>query len=210
MIWRSLALSLLLAGAALAEDDVVHVVTSNPDVNGSVTPAAFDRRIEEAAKAFLAQHPQGAVRIVQFDSAYPLDIAEYRAMHGYGVLLLTSISQDETELPLTRAYIDEGDGVIVALQQVSSERLETPEGSLTRQAYGPYREDAFFIVPLAVAEKHPRILCDFARNRSGFIVNDAPFVPDLLVGAKSGTKRPPDMALVYKFLAREYPGFPLK
>jgi hypothetical protein len=210
MIARRLAIALLLVlGAARADDDPSHVLSRGEGGYGGVTPAIFAQRIEDGARKMLVQYPQGAARVVEFDIAYPKSLAEYQSLNGNGILLLVAVTRNEAELPLARAYIESEDGKPVVLQRISSLRSELGEGSSARVAYGRYRQDAFFLVPLTMLAKRPRISCDFAINRSAFVVNDEPLVPADFKAAEPKSRDAPNAAAIKKIVGREYPGFPL-
>jgi hypothetical protein len=46
--------------------------------------------------------------------------------------------------------------------------LPTPAGSSVERVLGPYRENAFYLLPISAYFEKSDLLIDFARNRSGF------------------------------------------
>jgi hypothetical protein len=205
-LWALAALALAAAPAALAEG-TEHIVTDGGSVYGGVSLEAFNARIESGAKETLAQYPQAGPRGVELDGAFPLDMAEYRVLGGQGVLLIGAIVRDPAELPVKRVYVLV-DGREVELERIASFTRDVSKGSAAETAYGGYREDSFYLVPVEYLANSPQILCDFAANRTGFLLSSRPFdVPDFIAGIPDKSKgADPGATTLRAFLDREYPG----
>ena len=66
-------------------------------------------------------------------------------------------------------------------------------------------------MPVGPLLRENALLCDFARNRTGFVINRAPFEPPDFIRAdraRDKAERPQDAA-VKAFAEREYAGFGL-
>jgi hypothetical protein len=128
-------------------------------------------------------------------------------MGKYGVVLVSAISHNPKELPLSRVYmrIDDRD---VELKRVMSVRRQTPEGSATREMFGAYREYAFYLVPVELVTKSTLLFCDFAANRKAFQISQLDD-PEPAFIASDHDRTPgkvPSTAVLKAFIAREYPG----
>ena len=204
----------LWMGEARAADatDQVHVVTDAGVASGGLTIAAFDQRLENDARRDQQRYAGAAVsRSVEFDVAFPLDAKEYGSFGKYGVILVSALSRDASELPLAKVYIQIG-GSAVALHRVVSIRRELGPASIAAAEYGKYREDAFYLVPIAALLRDFTLLADFAVHRSGFVVSKGPLtLPDFIkADATLTTADPgpgPSLDGLKVFLNREYPGF---
>jgi hypothetical protein len=179
-----------------------------PAGKGAVTPQDIDALVERRAADVKRIAPTGADRYVLFDVAYPLDAAEYRAVGKTVVLLTVAISRNADELPLRRVYTQAGSRDI-DLQRLGSRRSELPAGSLARAVVGPYREDAFYLAPVGALLRQSLLMCDFAKNRDGFVINRAPLEPPsfIRVDRARGSADKPAAAAIRAFVEREYPGF---
>jgi len=128
-------------------------------------------------------------------------------MGKYGVVLVSAISHNPKELPLSRVYvhIDNRD---VELKRITSIRRQTPKGSATREMFGAYHEYAFYLVPVELVTKSTLLFCDFAVNRKAFQISqlDDP-EPGFIASDHDRTPgKVPLKAALNAFIAREYPG----
>lgn len=147
-------------------DTTDHAVTNGDGAKGGLTIAAFNERLENAARRDQQRYAGSIVsRIVQFDLAFPMDANEYKSFGKYGLLLVSALSHDASELPLAKVYF-QLDGSTVELQRVVSIPREVGPKSIASSEYGQYREDAFYLLPAgAVSGFH--IACRFCRPSLG-------------------------------------------
>jgi hypothetical protein len=193
--------ALLLAGVATSR-----LRAQTPE--DAVTPQSIDRRLERRAADLEKNAPQGADRYILFDLAYPQDPEEYRAVGKTALVLVVAISKRSDELPLRRVFTRIG-AKDFDLPKLGGKRSETQAGSQARALFGPYREDAFYLAPIGALLRENLLICDFARNRTGFFINRAPLTPPDFIRDdrerdKAGTAQD---AAVKAFAAREFPGF---
>jgi hypothetical protein len=187
-----------------------HLTRREPAAQEPVTPRDIDRRLDERAAEIRRAAPQGGDRYVLFDLAYPQDEAEYRAVGKSALVFLAALSRNSDELPLRRVYTRVGRQEI-DLRKLGSRRSEPPPSAIARQVIGRFREDGFWLAPVGPLLREDVLLCDFARNRSGFALNRAPFEPPDFIRAdraRDKAEKPQDAA-VKAFVEREYPGFGL-
>jgi hypothetical protein len=206
---RTIVAGGLLVGIGCASRAARAQMTSHgPATQGAVSPQSIDQRLEKRAAELKQMAPQGADRYVLFDLAFPADPAEYRAVGGSALILITAVSKRADELPLRRVYTRAA-GKDVDCRKLGSRRSELPAGSLARAVVGRYREDAFWFAPIGALLSESLLMCDFARNRTGFIVNRAALDPPdfIRVDRPADAAAKPEDAAVRAFVEREFPGF---
>ena len=187
-----------------------HLNRREPASQDPVTPEEIDRRLDQRAADLRRVAPQGGDRYVLFDLAYPQDEAEYRAVGKTALVFLAALSRNSEELPLRRVYTRDGKREI-ALRKLGSRRSELPQSSVARQVVGRFREDGFWLAPVGPLLRENVLLCDFARNRAGFVLNREPFEPPDFVRADRARDKAdkPQDAAVKALVEREFPGFGL-
>src|SRR6267143_2706544 len=203
----SLLLTTVLVSGRARAQDVIHLVDPGSKSNAPAAPDLVARRIAAAARQYqqYAPIPRGAF----FDIAYPADTGEYRRMAGYGLLLVTAISQTGDELPV-RPYLRTTDGD-VPLRMVTSVMGSTQPGdSIVRRVFGNHRIDALYLIPLHADALGADLLVDFAKNREGFNLGSiAESLPASLqpAAAVTTTRAQPAQDTMLNMIRREYPGF---
>jgi hypothetical protein len=189
-----------------------HTIENTNVTKGGLTIAAFNQRLEDAARRDQQRYAGSTVdRIVQFDLAFPRDANEYKSFGKYGLLLVSALSHDASELPLVKVYIQLG-GSTVELQRVVSIPRDVGPKSIASSEYGQYREDAFYLLPAGAVSGYFTLLADFAVHRSGFVLTKGPLaLPDFIKTDATLSKTDPGplpTANVFvALLRREYPGF---
>jgi hypothetical protein len=173
-----------------------------------VTPENMRRRIEEAAAKYQEHAP--VPRILLYDIGYPRDAEEYARLDGHAVLLVTALSQERGELPLRRLYVSAG-GREVELKPLKLALSEqTAALDLAARTFGPFREDALYLLPLHLRARAGELLADFASNRTRMKLADfgTPLPDDVSgFGVKPPTGSGPSADALQEFIRREYPSF---
>lgn len=131
---------------------------------GDPAQLGIDQALEEMAQQYSTEPTDRAVRD---DIAFPATEQEYRDLGKHAILLLAAVTHDPAELPLGRVYLQRN-GIVVELQKIGSFLCRTPSGSPVERVLGPYRENAFYLLPISAYFEKADLLIDFARNRSGF------------------------------------------
>ena len=195
--------ALCIGGRARAQ-----ISARGPATQDAVTPQDIDQRLEKRAAEIREMAPQGADRYVLFDLAFPADQAEYRAVGKQALILIAAVSKQADELPLRRVYTLIGDNAFEC-RRLGSRRAELPSGSLARAVVGRYREDAFYLAPVGPLLSASVLMCDFARNRNGFVINRAALEPPDFIRAdrQADAAAKPDDTAVRALVEREFPGF---
>lgn len=194
--------ALAVAGAAFAQE---YRADGGPPSFTPVSKADLDRRIEEGAAELLLEHQQGGDRTVHYDVAFPADEKEFFDVGGNALLVLSAISRNGDELPIKTVYVRTPHGD-VPLSRIATTRSRVSQGSVAFAAYGSYRQDAVYLLPLDLAAGDPPILCDFAVNRTGFVVSKSGLEVPANLRSRQPIKAPASFAALKAFAMREYPG----
>ncbi len=205
VVWAVVAS--LAAPRALAGQGEGHLIGPTTRLRQPVSLRAVEERVRAAAAQFRAY--AGLPRVVFFDVAYPQDSAEYRAMAGFALLVVTALTQKAAELPLGRVFVRSGgrDTELTSATWVRS--AEASQDTLAARVFGDDREDALYLLPIATRADTGDLMVDFAATRRGFVVQQFAGLPGevaWLPTAPPTAPRPSEGALL-GMVAREYPGF---
>lgn len=194
----------LAAGSASAQEDNLHIAERSPDSHGATTATGMTKGLDRTA-AVLATQKATASRIAHFDVAWPIDGPEYKALGGWGIILVTAVVADPAELPLKRTYIHRDQSDFDLIPIASRQTSVDPRSQLAGQV-GAYRQDIFYLAPAALLLKDGALWADFAVNRQRFVIALLPLnQPEALRGA-SGVGMP-EVAAVKRLFEREFRGF---
>ncbi|MDO8477755.1 MAG: hypothetical protein Q7W02_16465 [Candidatus Rokubacteria bacterium] len=181
-------------------------VRSPGAVSAAVSDARMWEKIHDAASKLDAHAP--LARIGFFDIAYPSSAEEYGALGGFGVMLITVLSQDEGELPVKRVYFRLS-GKSIELPLISSRKSElSPEHVDVSRVLGKYRADALYAFPMNLRVSNGDLVIDFSRGRQGFVLAHFPVLlegKDLPVSAPS--QKQPSKGALLTIIKREFPMF---
>jgi hypothetical protein len=208
-ITKILVLTVLLSGFALTVfGQTVSVRSENEWTNKPVDNAAMSKRIRDAAERYseYAPIPRGAF----IDIGFPKSKEEFEELNGYGILLLSALSQTESELPLKRVYVSVA-GKEIELTLI--EKYFSKESDQTGQVaktFGSFRVDALYFFPVYLRKSAGSLMIDFAENRKGMKI--AEFSEDMPDSVKNlpDIKPSADASMTDEmkiFLRREYPGY---
>ena len=177
-----------------------------PDTKG---PSALDShaaRLEHDAAEDLKAGKLATGRFVDLDIVFPGDKGEYEAVGKRALMVFALFSNDQTELPLARAYVG---GVV--LKCTEAVPRDVPPDSATAKSFGKYRADTLCLLPMDVERKSSRVTIDFTRNKQGLEVSSyslSQAEPDFVkADIDPGPGPAPDPAALREFVEREYPGF---
>lgn len=214
MIRMSLAALLLLTGTVLAAPapqttatDPGHSVSPSGDTKGAVSRRQFEQRFEAGAVELAKSRPGGvrADRYAAYDMAWPRNAAEWKRMGGNTVIVLGALSQNSSELPLARAFLEHPDGRQVTLKRLGYARRTLDPASQAAHTFGVHLTEEFYLVPTNELGRGVTLKCDFAKNRLGFVLTQS-LAPLEARPAQSAAGKPAAGA-VQAMVAREYPGF---
>ena len=153
-----------IATTVFAQEKTVTVITETEWHQNRVNITQINKRIIDAAEQYKEYAP--IPRIAFYDIAFPKDNSEFEQLNGNGLLLITAMSQDSTELPLKRTYVV-SDGKTVELKPLK--QVLSKEGNLEGQivkTFGTYRMDSLYLFPVYLRFQPANVLIDFATNRN--------------------------------------------
>ena len=198
----------LLATLA-ASPSLAQTVKSQTDAADPTTPDSVAQSLENTAHSL---EKNGGLRGSNMQWHSPANSTEFRAMARYIPVLVVVVSQDESELPLKRVYID-ANGTQTELEKISSIRSVDPK-NFTSKILGPYRETAYYLLPVALLSSEGRGLADFAVHRTGYqlaVMTDKPI--DYVQSDSHPMPAPgdtPDKATLHDFVKRHFQDLPLR
>jgi hypothetical protein len=185
----------VLAGAG----PTVHVTAREPAGQGPTTASATTRRLNDLAERLHLANV-GAPRVAIFDAAWPADAAEYEALGHNGVLQVSAVVADAAELPVKRVYVRDENGEH-ELKWIGAMRIAVPPDAAAH-GVGAFREDSYYVLPLALTDHHAMVLIDFAAHRKEFDLTPIPFgAPPPFAAADPGHIDP---AALSAFVKREF------
>ncbi len=193
---------LLPQGSGAAQ--VSHIETRLPPSHVPVSNAALDGRIARAAAQYrmYAPIPRGAF----YDAAFPADSAEYVAMHGYLLVVVTTFAQDSSEVPPSRAYVLSAAGTTEV--QLIAERASPVLDSTIRTTFGAHRSDGLYLLSVRTRASGGALFIDFGERRKGFRVTqldeELPEEVRPLVALQIPSDLP-DRARIWQMVRKEYP-----
>ena len=122
------------------------------------------------------------------------------------MILVGALSQDASELPLAKAYLENPDGSRVVLRRLGFVSRTLAPASQAAKVFGPNLTEEFYLVPASALGGNVTFKCDFAKNRLGFVLSNA-LTPSRDAPAAQSAAGAPAAAAVRAIVAREYPGF---
>jgi hypothetical protein len=205
----AIAIVVLLLGACASAYNDIHVTGTRSWTRAPTVPEGMRQRVEESAVEFEQHAP--VPRVGLFDIAFPSSEAEFRDTGGYGILLLTVLSQDHNELPPKRLYVTLGGNEYV-LDLISSVSAHSEPSPSVARVLGENRWDALYSFPVYLMQDGAALSLDFAENRDGFTLGKFSTADrdalgyDVLAG-QVPTGSSMHSAPLMRMVAREYPGF---
>ncbi len=196
--------ALLCPGLVMGEG--MHFIGPTGSGNESVSSSTMDTRIKRAAGEYRQYAP--IPRVAFFDIGYPEDAEEYKALDGFGIVLISALSQISEELPPKRVYVTTGRGT-VQLRLIRSVSSTSGAATLTAKVFGNYRWDGLYLFPAYLRRDGQEMLIDYAKNREGFVLTKMPGLPmpeylrDFPITAPASSE--PDASALRRFVAREFP-----
>lgn len=203
-----LVLTVFLANASFSQSATVPIMSDARWHRGAVDNAVMNQEIANAAEKYKQYAP--IARIAFYDIGFPKDKAEFEALNGYGIVLISALSQDANELPLRRAFVKAG-GKEFELKELRTIFIKTADtNSQTARTFGEYRVDSLFLFPVFLRLQAGELFVDFSKNRTNMklAVFDGSIPPMLtrLPSKQPISGKAIDDAMRL-FLTREYPGY---
>jgi hypothetical protein len=197
-----MVLALLIFGTSLFGQgaSVWHGSTVNNDYINS--------RWAELANTFEADLP--IPRMALYDIGYPRGAAEFERLDGYGLLLVSAMSQEKSYLPVARVFVTV-DGKDIELTRINSFLAEAKDANNTiAKGFGRYRMDAIYAFPVWLRFQPGVLKVEFKGDTQALVLNrfssEMSDVVRVLPNRKPKGNSYPAAALD-QFMKREYPGY---
>jgi hypothetical protein len=197
-------ISAISSGWVHADNTPIHIVSLAENVSIPLTRHQIWERIEHAAEEYQTHAP--IPRIAFFDITYPRSLQEYKELGGYGLLLVTALSQEKDELPVKRTYFT-GEKEQYDFPLILSLVTQIPKDKdKVMKTFGMYRSDTLYLFPMHHRAIEGQLSIDFSKNRTGFVLQDFPVAEDEFPMTPPTMEYPPDEVLL-GLIKRELPMF---
>jgi hypothetical protein len=175
-------------------------------------PTTLDSVAQSLENTAHSLEKSGGLRGSNMQWHSPDNVTEYRALARYIPILVVVVSQDESELPLRRVYID-ANGATTDLTRISSVRSVDPK-NFTSKILGRYRETSYYLLPVALLSSQGRVVADFAVHRTGY---QLAVLTDKEIDYVQSDSHPlpfpgdaPDRNTLHDFVQRHFQSIPLR
>ncbi len=205
-IWVIVIIIFLLIPNIFAGDneELIHVIDKGSTDYIPIDKDKMWQKIKDTATEYQQYAP--IPRVAFFDITYPKDKDEYNELGGFGILLVTAVSQLETEFPIKNVYITTQNLKIELLKIGIIKSFIPKEPGVVISTVGKYREDSIYLFPMYLRAQSGQLPIDFSKNRSGFVLSEFPYEEDELP-VKQPTKKAPSKEALMEIIEREIPIF---
>lgn len=146
----------------------IHVKKSNNKIsiqsNKDGPTYTMSRKLYELAWEYEEYAPVPRVALTDFSFGYNKE--EFNKLNGYGILMITSINQDQEEHPIKKVYIKSEDQTI-ELHEIAHKQIDIYNKKIS-SVLGANRIDYFYLLPYDATQKAGTLLVDWNRNRTAF------------------------------------------
>jgi hypothetical protein len=180
-------------------------------VNKPTTPEDIIAFFEGGAKRRQDKNIPPALRSDDFRVALPVNNAEFAAVGKYSVMLHVMLTQKPDELPVKRIYI-RANGQDSVLQKLSGWRSELDSKLLSYKMYGRYREDGFYLLPVAPMLREGMIMLDLSTPGLTLNLMKLPDAITVKRGFPNSDPAPgskPDPKALRTLMEKKFKGFPM-
>jgi hypothetical protein len=205
-LWCILVLMLSILGCATQKQkaETSHLVAPGYTDNLPLTEPKAWEKITQAADEYQMYAP--IPRVGFSDITLPASVTEYQELDGYGLLVVTVLSQKEKEVPVKRTYFRDEAQVIELEKLYQQISRVSDEYSNVIKVFGKYRADTLYAFPLYCRVLKGELVIDFMENRDGFVVTKFPSEMDDMPVMPPSSKILPITA-INKLIKREVPLF---
>jgi hypothetical protein len=205
-LWCILVLMLSILGCVTQKQnaETSHLVAPGHIEYVPLTEPKAWEKIIQAADEYKMYAP--IPRVGFSDITSPASVTEYQELDGYGLLVVTVLSQKEKEVPVKRTYFRDATQIIELEKLYQQISLVPDEYSDVIKVFGKYRADTLYIFPLYCRVLKGELVIDFMENREGFVVTKFPMEKDDMPVTPPSSKTLP-MTAINKLIKREVPLF---
>jgi hypothetical protein len=179
-IWALLALASCLRSGEPHEPSSAHAEAyesaGTRGASGPTTDQTINLRLQAVANDLKGR---GEVsRIAIGDIAYPRTQAENVELGGWGLVLVTALTRDPSELPIKRVVVRSSAGEMELQAATTRLQLNAELPPDVKSAFGAHRFDGLYYIPVAATRVECKVVIDFAANRTNFQTLQFPPPPD--------------------------------
>jgi hypothetical protein len=163
------------------EESNIHVydisINSDPSrIHFSISSGSRDGNPDAAVAKAVAKAGTYLDRQINYKIWHPSDEGEWRDIGKFAIIKLSVSSADESEIPLKSVYVIKN-GIRKEFKMIYA-FSEGRDKSPTFEGYPLYfRSTYFYLVPTYYIKNQETIISDFAKNRDGFTIGSAKYVP---------------------------------
>ena len=198
-----LLIIILSSTIAARAQDYFHLYADTLSVsNDAMSTKAMTERLKQDAEKYAQYAP--VPRLAEMDISFGADQDEFKKLNGYGILYIPSLNRDNSEYPIKRVYIRQGN-VITELQKIGEINVGVQDKSIIT-TFGKNRIDYYYLIPYQPTQIYGELMIDWSNNRKEFLLNKFPNENAVdydtkSINLKSNTI---DKASLKIFLKREY------
>jgi len=166
-----LTIILLSATIAARAQDYFHIYADTLRVsNDAMSTKTMTEQLKQDAEKYAPYAP--IPRMAEMDIAFAADLDEFKKLNGYGVLYIPSLNRDNSEYPIKRVYIKQGN-VITELKKIGEINIGVQDKDLIT-IFGKNRIDYYYLIPYELTQQYGELMIDWSNNRKEFLLNKFP------------------------------------
>ena len=151
--------------------DYFHVYADTLSVsNDAMSTKTMTKRLKQDAEKYAQYAP--IPRMAEMDISFAADPDEFKKLNGYGVLYIPSLNRDNSEYPIKKVYIKQGN-VITELKKIGEINIGVQDKYLIT-IFGKNRIDYYYLIPYQLTQVYGELMIDWSNNRKEFLLNKFP------------------------------------
>jgi len=183
--------------------DYLHISADSLGIsNDAMSTAAMTVRLKKDAERYAQYAP--LPRLAEMDLSFGADLDEFEKLNGYGVLYIPSLNRDNSEYPIKRVYIKQGN-IITELQKIGEINVGVDDKDIMT-TFGKNRIDYYYLIPYQLTQTYGELMIDWSNNRQEFVLTKFPNQNAIDYDTKAADMKNKsiDMLFLKIFLKREY------
>lgn len=138
--------------------------------NDAMSTAAMTARLKKDAEQYAQYAP--VPRMAEMDISFGADADEFKKLSGYGILYIPSLNRDNSEYPIKRVYIKQGN-VVTELQKIGEINIGVQDKDIVT-TFGKNRIDYYYLIPYQLTQVYSELMIDWSNNRKEFVLTKFP------------------------------------
>jgi len=151
--------------------DYFHIYADTLSVsNDAMSTKTMTKRLKQDAEKYAQYAP--IPRMAEMEISFAADPDEFKKLNGYGVLYIPSLNRDNSEYPIKKVYIKQGN-VITELKKIGEINIGVQDKYLIT-IFGKNRIDYYYLIPYQLTQVYGELMIDWSNNRKEFLLNKFP------------------------------------